>query len=398
MHVQMVCLFSLGLLLTNSVQAFENPALSAEMSPPVEALAPLTAAQAGVQVVTVAGGLEHPWGLAFLPDGRMLVTERPGRLRIVQTNGTVSPPVTGVPTVMARGQGGLLDVAVDPNFATNSYIYFSYAEADQQGQSGTAVARAKLSGTALTNLQVIFRQFPKVFSDNHYGSRLAFKPVTNLSQPYVLFISLGDRSSYRDWAQDLSTSFGKVVRIFPDGTIPPNNPYAGQPGVRPEIWSYGHRNPQGLTLNKATGHIWLNEHGPLGGDELNIVRSRGNFGWPVITYGREYGSGTPIGEGTDRADVVRPSRYWVPVSIAPSGLSFLTSDRYPGWTGNLFMGAMADRHLVRLIMNKLAVRSEQRLLTDLGERIRDVREGPDGYLYLLTDNFNGRILKLLPTN
>lgn len=353
------------------------------------------------RAVTVADGLEHPWGLAFLPDGRMLVTERPGRLRIVTPDGRIGAPVAGLPAVDAGGQGGLLDVVLDPHHADNGLIYWSYSEPGQgaeAGRNGTAVARGKLVGPAgnpsgparLEQVQVIFRQQPKVASGAHFGSRLVFAPDGRL------FVTLGERYSRKDDAQRLDNHLGKIVRIEPDGSVPADNPFVGQPGARPEIWSWGHRNVQGAAINPADGTLWATEHGPQGGDELNHVMRGRNHGWPVITYGRNYGTGTKIGEGTERADVVAPVRYWVPVSIAPSGLAFLSSNRYPGWQGSLLLGALRGEVLWRLTLDGERVKSEQRLLDGLNERIRDVRQGPDGWIYLLTDSMRGRVLRLQP--
>ena len=339
--------------------------------------------------VTVASGLQHPWGLAFLPDGRILVTERPGRLRIVAADGQLGGPVEGLPRVDAGGQGGLLDVALDPKFADNALVYWSYAEPAPPGESGnsTAVARGRLEGNRLTGVQVIFRQSPKVSSSAHFGSRLVF------ARDGRLFVTLGDRFSRRDDAQTLNTHHGKVVRIEADGRVPADNPFVGRAGALPEIWSYGHRNLQGAALHPQSGDLWTHEHGPQGGDELNVVDAGRNHGWPVITYGREYGTGFKIGDGTARADVVAPLIHWVP-SIAPSGMAFLTSDRYPGWQGNLFIGALRGQMLVRLELDGRRVVREHRLLQQLGERIRDVRQGPDGWLYLLTDSRDGRLIRL----
>ncbi|TCP06699.1 PQQ-dependent sugar dehydrogenase [Caldimonas thermodepolymerans] len=344
------------------------------------------AQSASLRTVTVAKGLQHPWGLAFLPDGRMLVTERPGRLRIVTPQGTVGPAVQGVPAVDARGQGGLLDVALDPQFADNGWVYLSYAEAGDGG-NGTAVARGRLQGHRLTDVAVIFRQQPKHGSSAHFGSRLVF------DRGGRLFVTLGDRFSRRDDAQDLSNHIGKIVRIAPDGSVPPDNPFVGRPGVRPEIWSYGHRNVQGAALHPETGELWAHEHGPQGGDELNVVEAGRNYGWPVITYGREYGTGFRIGEGTAKEGMEQPLTYWVP-SIAPSGMAFLTSERYPGWRGNLFIGALRAEVLVRLELDGRRVVRQARLLTTLNERIRHVVQGPDGWLYILTDNVDGKVLRL----
>jgi glucose/arabinose dehydrogenase len=340
-----------------------------------------------VQLTKVATGLEHPWSLAFLPDGRMLVTERPGRLRYVTMKGEVSAPIAGVPPVYAHGQGGLLDVALDPDFGANSTIYMSYAEPGDGDLNGTAVARAKLDGARLTGLQVIFRQMPKVASEAHFGSRLVFARDGNL------FVTLGERFSERDSAQDLGTHLGKIVRITKDGKVPADNPFVGRKGALPEIWSYGHRNAQGATLDPATGRLWAVEHGPRGGDEVNQPEAGRNYGWPVITYGREY-SGPAIGEGTAKAGMEQPLYYWVP-SIATSGMTFYSSDTYPEWKGSLFVGALAAELVARLEFGADGkVKAEERF--PVGQRVRDVRQGPDGALYLLTDEDAGELLRLTP--
>ena len=336
--------------------------------------------------VVVAKGLQHPWGLAFLPDGRMLVTERPGRLRIVSAQGAVGPAVQGVPAVDARGQGGLLDVALDPGFADNGWVYLSYAEAGGAG-NGTAVARGRLQGNRLVDVAVIFRQQPKFGSTAHFGSRLVF------DRGGQLFVTLGDRFSRRDDAQSLHNHIGKIVRIAPDGSVPADNPFVGRDRARAEIWSYGHRNVQGAALHPSTGELWAHEHGPQGGDEVNVAEAGKNYGWTVGTYGREYGTGFKIGEGTEKAGMEPPLVYWVP-SIAPSGMAFLTSDRYPGWKGNLFVGALRAQTLVRLELDGRKIVRQERLLPNLSERIRDVRQGPDGWLYILTDNEDGKVLRL----
>lgn len=348
-----------------------------------------------LDVQTVASGLENPWGLAFLPDGRMLVTERAGRLRIVSRNGTVSSPVIGVPPVLASGQGGLLDVALAPDFDATRLVYLSYAE-PREGASGTSVARGRLmedAGNArLENVEVIFRQQPAVSGSGHYGSRLVF------GRDGTLFVTLGERQTQRARAQDLSTHLGKVVRILPDGGVPDDNPFARMPGARPEIWSYGHRNPQGAALDPVTGRLWTVEHGPRGGDELNHPEAGKNYGWPVISYGREYAGGS-IGEGTARPGMEQPVKYWDP-SVSPSGLAFYTGTLLPGWKGSLFTGALSGARLIRLRLNPAGERvvEEEPLLTELRERIRDVRQGPDGALWLLTDSPNGRVLRVAPAD
>lgn len=347
--------------------------------------------QAGTLVVSeLARGLEQPWSLAFLPDGSLLVSERPGRLRLVSGDGRIGAPVLGVPAVHARGQGGLLDVALMPDFSTSSGVCFSYAEPRGEAASATAVACARLDRAAasLRELRVIYRQEPALDdSDNHYGSRLAFAPDGSL------FITLGERYSGRERAQTLDNSLGKVVRLRPDGGIPADNPFVGRTGIRPEIWSYGHRNPQGAAIHPQTGELWITEHGPKGGDELNRVLPGRNYGWPVITYGREY-SGLKVGEGlTEKDGMEQPQHYWVP-SIATSGLAFYTADRIPAWKGSAFVASLKFGQLARLRLDGERVVAEERLLEGLNRRLRDVRQGPDGALYLLTDETNGAILRL----
>lgn len=341
-------------------------------------------------VETVASGLEHPWGLAFLPDGRMLVTERPGRLRIVSQNGQLSQPLAGVPRVAARGQGGLLDVALDPNFAETRLIYLSFAEPRENNGASTSVARARLNAasTGLEPAQVIFRQQPAGTTGRHFGSRLVFGRDGNL------FVTTGDRGNMEMSSQDPATHIGKVLRIRPDGSVPPDNPFVGQSTHRPEIWSLGHRNAQGAFLHPDTGVLWTIEHGARGGDEINIVRRGLNYGWPVISYGVEY-SGARIGEGTAKPGLEQPLHFWDP-SIAPSGALYLTSDRYRGWRGSIFTGGLVSTMLARVTIQNDRVTGQENLLRDLGERIRDVRQGPDGLIYLLTDSGQGRILRLRP--
>ena len=340
-----------------------------------------------VRAETVAAGLEHPWALAFLPDGLILVTERPGRLRIVDANGRLSAPLGGVPQVLARGQGGLLDVALDPRFAENRLVYLSYAEPGEGG-AGTAVARGRLGEGRLENVQVIYRQQPKLEGAGHFGSRLVF------GTDGTLFVTQGDRQRYRDRAQDLSQGMGKVVRINSDGSIPRDNPFVGREGARPEIWSYGHRNVQAATLHPETGQLWTVEHGAKGGDELNHPQAGKNYGWPIITYGRDY-SGQSIGEGTVKEGMEQPVYYWDPV-IGPSGMTFYTGDAIPGWKGSLLVGSMQPGALVRLTMADGRVASEERYLGELGARIRDVQQGPDGFVYVVTDAPDGKLLRVRP--
>ena len=357
--------------------------------------APERKSNVAFDVVTVAEGLENPWGLAFLPNGKMLVTERPGRLRVVTADGKLSEPVTGLPAVDARGQGGLLDVAIDPNFASNSYIYWSYAEPGD-GMNNTAVARGKLVDGAAPRVdeaKVIYSQRPQLNSRAHFGSRLVF------GRDGTLFITQGDRSitEGRMQSQRMDGLIGKIVRINADGSIPSDNPFVGKEGVRPEIWSIGHRNIQAATLHPTTGELWEVEHGTRGGDELNIARKGKDYGWPTIAYGIEY-RGSPITGGiTAQSGMEQPAYYWDPV-IGPSGMAFYTGTLFPAWRGNLFIGGHATNDLVRLELNGERVVAEERLLTERQprERVRDVRQGPDGAIYLLIDRSNGALLKLVP--
>jgi len=342
-----------------------------------------------LEVQTAASGLVHPWSLAFLPDGRMLVTERPGRMRIVTAEGQLSSPLKGVPEVWASGQGGLLDVIIDKSYAQNNTVYFCFAERTAGG-GRTAVARAKLNDAngRLDDVKIIFRQEGPLSSGNHYGCRIVQANDGNL------FVTLGEHFSYRNEAQNLGNHLGKLIRIAPDGSVPSDNPFAGRGDAKPEIWSYGHRNEQGLAINPASGDLWEIEHGPRGGDEVNIIGKGKNYGWPVIGYGIDY-SGAKIHESTAREGMEQPIKYWVP-SIAPSGMAFYTAKLFPKWTGSLFTGALAGKMLVRLSLNGNTVTGEERLLQNLNERIRDVRQGPDGALWLLTDNSAGRILRVSP--
>jgi glucose/arabinose dehydrogenase len=341
-----------------------------------------------VRVETVAKGLERPWALAFLPDGRILVTERPGRLRIVERDGRISKPFDNVPQVLARGQGGLLDVALDPRFAENRLIYLSYAEPGEGNTAGTAVARGRLAEGKLENVQVIYRQQPKVEGSGHFGSRLVF------GRDGTLLVTQGDRIGYREQAQDVSSGLGKIVRINPDGSVPKDNPFVGRSGARPEIWSYGHRNVQSAAVHPDTGQLWTVEHGARGGDELNHPEAGKNYGWPVITYGVDY-SGAKIGEGTAKSGMEQPLYYWDPV-IAPSGMTFYTANAFPDWKGSILIGSLTPGLLVRLTLKEGQVAREERYLGDLRERIRDVRQGPDGLIYLVTDSPDGRLLRVRP--
>ena len=341
------------------------------------------------KLVNVARGLANPWAVAFLPDGRYLVTERAGRLRVVERDGRLGEAVAGLPAVDASGQCGLLDVVLDPKFADNALVYWTFAEAGDGG-NGVAVARGQLQGNRLTDVQVIFRQLPKVSSQLHCGSRLVF------ARDGRLFVVLGDRFSRKDNAQKLDNHIGKVVRIEADGQVPADNPFVATAGARPEIWSLGHRNMQGAALNPASGELWASEHGPQGGDELNRVLSGRNYGWPLLTFGRNYGTGTRIGEEGPKPGFEQPLKVWMPVSVAPSGMAFLTSDRYPGWKGSLFMGTLRGESLLRLELDGNTVVKEETLLRAANSRIRDVRQGPDGYLYVLTDSADGQLLRLQP--
>ncbi|GIK81710.1 MAG: sorbosone dehydrogenase family protein [Pseudorhodoplanes sp.] len=347
-------------------------------------------ATGNLNVETVAGGLANPWSLAFLPDGRMLVTERPGRLRIVTRDGKLSTPVAGVPKVAARGQGGLLDVIVDRDFATNRTLYFCYAD-PVEGGAQTALARAVLDAgetPKLEGFRRIFRQEGLPSSGRHFGCRIVQTPDNNL------FLTTGDHGSESREAQNLANHIGKIVRVRPDGTVPPDNPFVNRSGAKPEIWSYGHRNAQGATLNPASGKLWMHEHGPRGGDEINIPQAGRNYGWPVIGYGIDY-SGAKIHESTHKDGMEQPIVQWTPV-IAPSGMAFYAGDLFPRWKGNLFIGGLATQVVVRLELDGEKVVREERILRELGERIRDVRAGPDGALWLLTDNSAGRILRVTP--
>ncbi len=340
-----------------------------------------------LKVETIATGLASPWALAFLPDGQMIVSEKSGQLRIISAQGALSKPVKGVPTVWNAGQGGLLDVQVDRAFAQNRTVYFCYSE--KSGSGGlTAVGRARLSsaGDALSDVRTIFRQDGPLSSGNHYGCRIAQAADNNL------FVTLGDHYRPRDEAQNLGNHIGKIIRITPDGDIPPDNPFVKTNGARPEIWSYGHRNQQGLTIHPETGQLWESEHGPRGGDEINVISKGKNYGWPVIGFGVDY-SGAVIHQGTSKDGMEQPVKYWVP-SIAPSGLAFYTGDKLPGWKGSLFSGALAGRLLVRMTVQGSSVTSEERILRNLNARIRDVRNGPDGALWLLTDGADGRVLRV----
>jgi aldose sugar dehydrogenase len=340
--------------------------------------------KAKINIGTFATGLEHPWGMAFLPDGRMLVTERPGQLRLVAKDGALSEPLKGVPEVYASGQGGLLDVALDPDFKSNNLVYLSYAE-PREGGAATAVARGRLTENGLDKVEVIFRQVPTIDGGLHFGSRLAFAPDGKL------FVTLGERFQFGP-AQDLSNDLGKIVRINPDGSIPEDNPFVGKENVRPEIWSYGHRNPQGAAIHPESGKLWETEFGPKGGDELNISRAGSNYGWPLVSWGRHY-DGTAIPEPPTRPEFADAIYHWTPV-ISPSGMTFYTGDAIQAWRGNLLIAGLSSEAIIRLTLEGETVKAEERI--PMGTRIRDVAIGLDGAVYALTDEWDGEILRLAP--
>ena len=340
--------------------------------------------------VVVAEGLDHPWALAFLPGepaGRMLVTERVGKMRVVSADGRVGKPLAGVPTVQSSGQGGLLDVVLAADFASSRTIYFSFAQ-PVSGGARTAVASAQLGDDKIENVKFIFAQTDIVGGSAHFGSRIA------IAKDGSLFITTGERYSEKDKSQSLETHLGKVIHINADGSVPKDNPFANTANARKEIWSYGHRNMQGAAINPVSGKLWTHEHGPQGGDEINLPLAGKNYGWPVIGYGIDY-SGLRMHESSAKAGMEQPIHYWVP-SIAPSGMAFYTADRFPQWKNSLFVGALAGQHLARLTIDGEKVVAEERLLANRKQRIRDVRQGPDGYIYALTDEANGKILRVSP--
>ncbi len=347
-----------------------------------------------VRVVTVTEGLDHPWGLAFLPDGRMLVTERPGRMRLVGGDGKLDPaPVAGLPRVDAQGQGGLLDVALHPKYRDNGWIYWSYAQRDASGDNGTEVARGRLAGGPgawrMDDVEVIFRMAPKSNTAFHFGSRLVF------DRSGFLYVTLGDRGTMAR-AQKPDDHAGKILRLTDDGRPAPGNPFLGDPKARPEVFTLGHRNVQGAALHPLTGALWASEHGPQGGDELNVIKAGVNYGWPVITWGVNYVTGTRIGEGTEKPGMAQPVKYWVP-SPALAGMAFYEGDRFPRWRGDVLIGALRGQALIRVRLNGEKFVEDEFMLEGALPRVRDVRVGPDGYVYLLTDSPNGAILRLEPT-
>lgn len=347
---------------------------------------------ADVTMTEVVTGLSRPWALAFLPDGSMLITEQPGRLRMLDTQGRLSDAIGGVPEVDARGQGGLLEVLPSPDFAHDRFIYLSYSELDGD-LSGTAVGRGRLTQDAghLEDFSVLFRQKPKLSTGHHFGGRMLF------GQDGMLYVTLGENNQ-RPTAQDLDKHQGTIVRLMPDGTVPPDNPFVQHQGARPEIWTYGHRNPQGLAVNPWTGELWSHEHGPRGGDEVNIIRRGHNYGWPLATYGINYsGFAIPEAQG-ETLEGTEPPVLWWKKSPAISGMAFYDHSRFPQWEHSLFIGALAARTLIRLTLDGDRVVSEERLLHKSGERIRDVRMGPDGFIYVLTDASRGALLRLSPAD
>jgi len=348
-----------------------------------------------VNAVTLVSGLSNPWGLAFLPDGRMLVTERAGRMRIIEGGKLVPAAISGLPVAVEHGQGGMLDVVLHPKYAQTGWIYWTY-NAGVPGAYGTEVARGKLGGTreapTMTDVQILFKLEPKTGAGQHFGSRIVF------DRAGFLIVTFGDRGDNpnkgaEERAQKLNDHAGKSIRLTDDGKVPPDNPFIKTASAKPEIWTYGHRNMQGAAIHPITGKIWTHEHGPQGGDEINILVPGINYGWPVITYGVNYGTGTKIGEGTEKAGMAQPIYTWVP-SIAPSGMAFYSGNYFPKWKGNLFVGALAKQSLVRLTLDGEKVVSEERLFVNKLGRIRDVREGPDGHLYLLTDATDGELIRL----
>ncbi len=380
--------FALGLVCAACTTRHELPPRAQAVTPGGVDVARYPGQHGEIAVRELAIGLERPWSLAFLPDRSLLVTERPGRLLHLAEDGHLIAEIGGLPKIFVDGQAGLLDVALSPAFASDQWVYLSYAEANLRGNlAGTAVARGRFTGNALRDVEVIYRQEPKLSSGTHVGSRLVFDDAGHL------FVTQGENNK-RPTAQELDKLQGKLVRISPDGSVPADNPFVGRDGVRPEIWSYGHRNMQGAALHPLTRQLWTSEHGPKGGDEINIPQAGKNYGWPIITWGINY-SGAPIPEakGTEAEGMEQPHHYWK-VSPALSGMAFYTSDRIPAWKNSLFLGALAQTSLIRLDLDGDAIAGEERLLAERGERIRDVRIGPDGCVYVLTDDDNGKLLRI----
>ena len=339
------------------------------------------------QVEILFSGFDHPWGMNFLPDGRLLITERSGQLLIADIDQKLINPIKGLPKISEHGQGGLLDVLVHPEFKSNHWIYLSYAKGEKR-RFGTEVLRAKLNGENLSETETIFIAQPKVSGSRHFGSRLV------IDKDGYLFVSLGDRGD-RYLAQNLNSHFGSLIRLNDDGSVPEDNPFYGQTSALSEIYSFGHRNIQGMALRQRDNSLWLHEHGPQGGDELNRPEAGKNYGWPVITYGVNYGSGSKIGEGTEKEGMEQPVYYWAP-SIAPSGMAFYDAGKFPNWENSLFVGSLKFSSLMRLELENNQVIHEERMLTNQYGRIRDVRQGPDGLIYLLSDSGNGKLLRLIP--
>ncbi len=348
-----------------------------------------------IRAVTVTSGLKIPWGLAFLPDGRMIVNEKRGTMRLIENGKLISKSIEGIPKATEHGQGGLLDVVLHPKYAENGWIYWTY-NGEEKGLHGTELARGKLGGTKteprMTDVQVLFKQQPKSDREHHFGSRIVF------DRAGYLHVGFGDRGDdpdkgYEERAQKINDLAGKTIRLFDDGRVPPDNPFVSTPNARAEIFTLGNRNIQGAALHPTTGKVWMHEHGPQGGDEINIITAGTNYGWPVITYGANYGTGTKIGEGTEKAGMAQPLYKWVP-SIAPSGMAFYSGRAMPKWKDNLFVGALAKQSLVRLTLDGEKVVGEERLFENKLGRIRDVREGPDGYIYILTNGSDGKLIRL----
>ena len=340
------------------------------------------------RVNVLVRGLEHPWSMAFLPDGRLLVTEREGRLRVISPDFKLQPqPIEGLPETVTRGQGGLFDVALHPDFARNGWIYWAY-NAPGPGGWGTALARGQLKGMRMSQVQVLFSMEPKTRSSHHFGGRIVF------DRQGLVYLTLGDRGE-QDRAQQLGDHAGSIIRLHDDGRVPQDNPFVGRPGARPEKWTLGNRNIQGAALHPQTGQLWTHEHGPQGGDELNLMRAGRNYGWPIVSHGVNYGTGTPIGEGRSKPGMEPPLHVWAP-GVAPSGMAFVSGDKFPNWRGNLLVGALRGQMLLRLELREEGVVREDRLLQGQVGRIRDVRMGPDGFVYLLTDEDSGALLRLEP--
>ena len=377
--------FCIAMTLALGACAQPTPSDAATPMPPTQATA-----SGEMRIETIASGLEHPWAVALLPEGGYLVSERPGRLRRIATDGSLSAPIAGVPAVFAQGQGGLLDVVLDPDYASNKRIWLSFAEPGKGDTAGTAVATATLGEDALSDVQVLYRQVPKLAGSAHFGSRIAFDGKGHV------FISQGERNQ-KALAQDLDVLQGKLVRLNLDGTQPSDNPFAGSPGVRRAVWSYGHRNMQGMAVDPRTGKLWQSEHGPRGGDEINLPEAGKNYGWPVTSDGMDYASNRPYPEtrGQEAPGMQRPYHVWA-ISPALSGMAFYTGRPGNAWNDSLFLGALAGRSLIRLQLDGDRIVSEERLLVDLGKRIRDVRVGSDGNVYVLTDEDDGQLLRLLP--